>query len=185
MTIEAGALARQPVSLKELQNNKFRFMVYNLPAVNYTCQKAILPGITMKNLTVPNPNTNMKFPGTVPEFSDFEVNFFVDQNLQNYLEVFNWIQAQTFPKAGEQRTSYIATRERSKFRTPLYPMFSDATLFIYSTQNTLLMEVAFKDLYPYQLSQLEFDSRENAEPLVAGVRFEYLSYEFIPRMSLE
>lgn len=189
MSIEApeiGALLRQPISLKEMQNNKARFAVYNLPTVSYTCVKYSIPGVSIKDLKTPNPNTPLRFPGTVPEYDEFMLTFLVDQNAQNWLEVFNWIVGESFPHQSEERTDWIAAKPNATFRGTAYPMHSDASLFVLSTQSNPLFEVRFYDLFPVSISSIEFDTTtQSAEPVVAVAKFRYRSFQIQNRRIVE
>jgi hypothetical protein len=183
---EIGALLRQPDSLKEMQNNKARFAVYNLPTISYTCTKYSIPGVSVKELRTSNPNTPLKFPGTVPEFEEMQLSFLVDQNCQNWLEIFNWIIGDSFPEYGEQRPEWVAAKPNATFRGTAYPMHSDATLFVLSTQNNPLFEVRYYDLFPVSLSSLEFDTgTTEAAPLVATCSFRYRSFQILNRRIVE
>lgn len=177
MTRLIGALQRQPSTLKMLYENRFSFIVHNLPEVSYTCQKANVPGIAVRAVTTSNPNTPIKHPGNQPIFDQLQIEFMVDQNLANWLEIYKWIYAHSFPR--HTQTDRVEWQnDRVDVDKALNKQHSDGTLIVRNSQLNYICECVYRDLFPVSLSQLQFDTRtQNNDILVATAVFEYTLFE--------
>ena len=76
----------------------FQFSVTRSPKVSYFGNMINVPGIT---LGVANQSSYLKMiprPGEIIDFEDLTLNFLVDENLENYIEIQNWIRGIGFLK---------------------------------------------------------------------------------------
>ena len=103
-------------------------------------------------------------------YENLTISFIVDEGLENYISMHQWLTAIGFPKTREQFKSWrssesvtpTATQGVSqdigdvKPPTSTRPMFGDATLTILSNKNNPLVEVRFRDVYPTSLSGLDY-----------------------------
>ena len=128
-------------------------------------------------------------------FDNLTINFIVDEFLENYLSLHEWMTAIGFPKTRKQfsdfktNTSNTPATVRSGASTstdigdvqkpsPNNALFSDATLTILSNKNNPIVNVLFRDLYPVAMSALEYDqAATDVEYLSASVDFAYQIYE--------
>lgn len=101
-------------------------------------------------------------------FDDFTVKFIVDENIADWLEIYNWILAlarmkelNLDPHDGQEAT------------------VSDATLFILTSNKNINIKVYFRDLFPVSITGLEFDSTvSDLDPPIGEATFKYCYYEF-------
>jgi hypothetical protein len=90
-------------------------------------------------------------------FSDLEVTFRVDEDMENYLEIYNWMVATGFPENFDQYKGPDPSNRQSNFTQK--ELVSDATLVIHDSKMNPKTEIIFKDIFPIQLSELKFDTR--------------------------
>ena len=57
-----------------------------------------IPAISMGNATQPTYLKDLPIPGDKMEFEDLNVRFLVDENLENYMEIQNWMRGLGFPE---------------------------------------------------------------------------------------
>ena len=86
-----SALDNQPENANFLSPLGFRFIVDKLPNVNYFCQSAGPPAVALTELSLPNPLLNLPFAGTKLDYSPFDIRFRVDEDMKNYLEIYDWL----------------------------------------------------------------------------------------------
>jgi hypothetical protein len=130
------------------------------PNLEYFCTSASLPGITMSEAPVPYKGANIGFVGDRIAFGDLVVKFNVTENMENYLETFNWI-----------HDIVNGEKEHSE-------MQSDATLIVLNSHLNKTKEVHYKDIFPISLSGLDFDVNQgDIEYLTAEVTFKYSYFE--------
>ena len=192
MATTINALARQPTELDYADPTKFKFSITKLPKVEFFTTAANLPGINLGESIFPTPFKQVPVMGDDLTFDNLEITFLVDEKLENYRELHQWLVGIGFPKARTQFSSF-KKEESSTFPTPtgvtgdsrntgtpsgVQAMFGDATLTVMTSKNNPVMEVRFSDLYPVALSGLAFNQQEtDVTYLTATATFTYKLYE--------
>ena len=189
-------LDRQPSKLDYASPTQFKFQIAKLPKVEYFCTSANIPQIDLTSVQQDTPLADIPLPGVKLSFSDLNVTFMVDENLENYREIHGWLTGLGFPKSRTQfKTLVDAAKDRFPTGgksdsvadpgkvvgapTPLGPAFSDATLMVLSSKNNANIEVRFSDVFPVSLTGLEFNQQAgDIEYLTATVTMKYKIYEF-------
>ncbi len=185
---------RQPTKLDYASPTQFKFNIVQLPKVEYFTTAANLPGITMAESIFPTPFTNIPMQGDKLTYSNLTISFIVDEYLENYMSLHNWMTAIGFPKSRQQfkdwRTTESVTPNLTKGissdigdvkpPTDTRPLFGDATLTILTNKNNPIVEVRFRDVYPASLSGLEYNQNAtDVEYMTASVDFDYTLYEIV------
>jgi hypothetical protein len=153
-----------------LNPSEFRFHIKRLPHVSFYTQSVDLPGLTIGKTQYPTPFQNLPMHGDQVEFEDFSVTFRVSENMDNYIEVMNWIIGMGKPKGFEQ---FKDLKENEG-------IYSDATLIMMNSTQNPNITVSFKNLFPISLSSISMDAAtDNVEYAICTVAFAYESFEFI------
>ena len=191
MATTTNMLARQPTELDYADPTKFKFSITKLPKVEFFTTAANLPGINLGESIFPTPFKQVPVMGDDLTFDNLEITFLVDEKLENYRELHQWLVGIGFPKARTQFSSFkrdeaqtFPTGEsvRGDVTNPGTPtgiqaMFGDATLTVMTAKNNPVMEVRFSDLYPVALSGLSFNQQEtDVTYLTATATFTYKLY---------
>tara|TARA_R110002020_G_C16164845_1_gene763644 strand:+ start:83 stop:658 length:576 start_codon:yes stop_codon:yes gene_type:complete len=167
----------QPSNRNFLIPNSFQFSIERTPTVGFFGSIINVPGMTLGVVNQSNYLKTISRPGEILDFSDLELTFFVDEDLQNYLEIDKWMRGLGFPESLEQ----IYNLQNEGVGTVGLDVYSDATLVINNNQQEPAFKVKFKDMFPYYLSPLEFNSQVgDVEYLQARVGFKYLIYNITP-----
>ena len=167
----------QPSNRNFLIPNSFQFSIERTPTVGFFGSIINVPGMTLGVVNQSNYLKTIPRPGEILDFSDLELTFFVDEDLQNYLEIDKWMRGLGFPESLEQ----IYNLQNEGVGTVSLDVYSDATLVINNNQQEPAFKVKFKDMFPYYLSPLEFNSQVgDVEYLQARVGFKYLIYNITP-----
>ena len=192
MTTETSPLNRQPTKLDYTSPTQFRFLINQLPKVQYFTVSANVPGITLGDATYATPLKDIPLPGEKLTYDDLNITFIVDENLENYIEIHNWLASLGFPKNREQfKTHRSATSNLPKATvgtsgdigdvkpiTSDSPMFSDSVLTVLSNKNNPVVECRFEDCFPTSLCSLDYSQNQtDVEYLTAEVTFKYKIYE--------
>tara|TARA_B100000963_G_scaffold208151_1_gene181293 strand:- start:145 stop:735 length:591 start_codon:yes stop_codon:yes gene_type:complete len=192
MATTINALARQPTEFDYADPTKFKFSITKLPLVEFFTTTANLPGINLGESVFPTPFKQIPLQGDELTFDNLEITFLVDERLENYRELHQWLVGIGFPKARTQFSSFkkdesqtFPTAESVKgeatkpgVASGVQAMFGDATLTIMTSKNNPVMEVRFSDVYPVALSGLSFNQQEtDITYLTATCTFQYKLYE--------
>ncbi len=154
-----------------LTKPRFEFRVTKLPAVNWFVQSVKLPGINLPAINVPNPFIRMPVPGDHVTYGSFGIHFKIDENMENYFTVFNWITGLGFP---DDFGEYAEIARQPQTTNGIY---SDATLTICDAQNNPKVNIFMKDMFPTSLSDLPMDSTDTEINYIpADAEFTFLNY---------
>lgn len=175
---------------KQIENRNFlssigfRFALNRSPKVAFFSNQAEIPGLTLGVAEQSNYFTNpIPVPGDNITFEDFNLRFLVDENLENYMEIQNWIRGIGFPESLKEIYDWQSTNE--KFEQPILSqmnLYSDGTLLVLNSNQRYNFEVRFRSMFPYQLSALQFDATNpDNEYFTADVSFKYMMYNIVDR----
>ncbi len=169
----------QPENRNYLIPNSFQFSIERTPTVGFFGSTINVPGMTLGVTNQPTGGLkNIARPGEIIEFADLDLTFFVDEDMQNYLEIDKWIRGLGFPESLKQIYDLQAEGGHG---TNTIDIFSDATLQINNNQMEPAFSVTFEGLFPFYLGPLEFNSQvADVEFLQARVGFKYLIYTIEP-----
>ena len=157
--------SRQPTTDNPLYPTSYQFKLLRTPSLQYFCTKVSLPGVSTGEIIQENYFADIKHPNSKVVFGDFTVTFIVDEDLLNWLEIYNWI------------TQTVNIEDFSKY-TPIKDQKSDASLMVMSNSMNPKFEVHLKDCFPTELSEMEFDSSiSDLDPITCTVTFAYTTYE--------
>jgi hypothetical protein len=171
----ASATENQPSNTSYLSPLGFRFVLNRTPKTNYFVQNAVLPSVSLTNFDIPNPLISRPMPGTKLTYEPLSLTFMVDEDMVNYLELYDWLTGLGTPTSTNQRKEL---QDRSlSFKKDFSSIFSDGTLFVLTSHHNANVKVVFKELFPIALSDLSFDSTlTDVEYLRATVTYQYLNY---------
>ena len=106
--------------------------------------------------------------------------FLVDENLDNFMEIQNWIRGLGYPEnmdEFEELTEQSILGGSFGFSRGGDNIYSDGTLQILSSNLVPKFQVVFNDLFPYSLSTISFDATDtDIEYFTAEVAFKYTIY---------
>jgi hypothetical protein len=162
--IEAGILSRYPQYMNPLLPTYYRFSIAKLPKVSYFCQSVSLPTVTMSEVIMPTPFQQISRPSKL-DFDELTLGFVIDENLGNYLEIFNWLRSMT------------NVDDYQEFK-PSNTHVTTANLVILNSSKNPKLNVTFYDIYPRILSSVDFSSTViDPEPFIANCTFKYRSFD--------
>lgn len=172
------ALSRTPQNTNFLQPTKFMVVFDRISTVQYFCQTANIPGVTLGEATINTPLVDLPAPGTKLTYAPFSMNFLVDENLTSYQQLLNWFNAIASPKSMDERNLQSALQNAQSIKLRSY---SDATLTVYSALNNPLVRIQYHNMFPTSLSDINFDSKNSADEMItADAIFRYDYYEILP-----
>ena len=153
----------------------FLFILDKARKVSFLCQKAEIPTVELGQVEIPT-------RGLVPipvegnmRYSEFSMEFIVDEDLRNYMQIHNWMRALGTPQEFKERRVWLNKYADSPSEDP---RFSDATLQVLNNNNIANFDVVFKDMFPVSLSSLPFDvTGGDNDYFTATTTFRYTLYE--------
>ena len=186
---------REPSKRDYASPVQFRFKMTKLPLVEFFIQSANLPGISLGSAQQNTPLYDIPIPGDKITYSSLDLSFIVDENLNNYKEIHDWLLGLGFPNNHTQFAD-LQTTGSDRFpgstkdtatvgiqpRAPLAEggTYSDATLTVLNSKNIAKTEIRFQNVYPTSLSSLSYDVRQtDIDYIQANVSFQYMNYDIV------
>ena len=162
-----------------LRPTQFRFTLARAPKVTFFSNTANIPSMSLGIAKQPTYLKDLPVPGDKIIFEDFSLRFIVDEDLENYKEMYYWIKGLGYPEDLEQ--IYNLQKEKknkySKINSQMN-IYSDGTLQVLTSNQRPNFQVKFYDLFPYDLTTLLFDATlTSADPFTAEVKFKYTYFE--------
>jgi len=167
-----SALDGQPDTLNFLSPVNFAFQIKRCPAVNFYVQKVNIPGISLPSPNYDNPYTPIPKAGDIIRFDELRITFKVDEVLQNWFEIYNWIVALGFPEDHEQ---YKAIQDQA--RVSQLGIVSDVSVFVLDSAKNPKFECVLKDAFPVSLSEFVMNSDVNdVNFITCQATFKYVNF---------
>ena len=190
MATAQSPLARQPEQLDYASPTQFRFGIHQLPKVEFFTVSASIPGISADTINYPTPFKDIPIMGEKLDYANLSISFIVDEYLENYISLHNWMTGIGFPEKREQFQIFrdVTSNTPASGKTPPVDLagkaipdkslFSDAFIQILSNKNNPIVEVNFENAFPISLSALDYtQNATNVDYIVATAEFAYQIYE--------
>jgi hypothetical protein len=161
-----------------LSPSGFKFTLKRSPKVAFFCNEANIPDLNLGIAVQTSYLKDIDLPGDKIVFGDLNLRFLVDENLENYMEIQNWIRGLGYPENLQQfadlQNQGIIQGNYTQDRQNIY---SDGTLQVLTSSSIPNFQVVFKDLFPYSLGTLTFDATQtDVQYFTADVGFKYTIY---------
>ncbi len=147
---------------------EFRVIIQRLPNVEFFIQRAAIPGISGQPVVTQTPfNPIFSTPDKLT-YSNLDLTFIIDENMQNYLEIYNWLTGIAFPRNFNEFKQIQESPEGLE---------SDITIQILNSHKNLNLEAKFINCFPVSLSDVVLDTTQ--QDIVypeATASFQYQSF---------
>ena len=192
---DTNVIDRTPTKFDYASPIQFRFKMTKLPQVEFFVQTANIPGITLDEVQQPTRLKAIALPGSTLSFANLDLSFLVDENLNNYKELHDWLIGLGTPESDSQFAGLLTTGSDrfpgstassaatgSNTAQPLNEggIYSDATLTVLNNKNVAKTEIRFKNVYPTSLGSLSYDIKANdVDYLQVQASFNYMYYDIV------
>mgnify|MGYP001399802493 CR=1 FL=1 len=160
----------------------FKFLLERCPKVDFFCNQANIPDVTLGVAQQATYLKNIPVPGDKLQYGALNLSFMVDEDMENYLQIYQWITSLGFPESLDQ---YQELRREDRFspiidaQDPLNER-SDATLMIINSDYNPSVKIKFKDMFPVSLSSVPFNATsEQQQYYTAQATFQYTIFDVI------
>lgn len=120
--------------------------------MEFFTQRAMVPSISTQPIQQPTRfNPVFRTPDVV-NFSNLDVTFIVDEQMNNYMEIFNWIVSSTMTENHSRFESLSNSPEG---------LFSDISIMILNSKKNANIEVSYKNCFPISLSDIQLNTTES------------------------
>jgi hypothetical protein len=123
-----------------------------------------------------NPFVGIPIAGDHIHYQDLQVTFKIDEDLQNWFEIHNWIRSLGFP---DNFTEYAKIADaQAAAPTSGLGIRSDISLIILNAVKTPIYDVVFREAFPTYLSDMTFTTTDTSvNYITATATFRYILYD--------
>ena len=154
----------------QLNKTSYNFVCDRIPNTIFQGQTVSLPGLSLDTISTENQFSTIVTPGEKLTFDNLTLSFLVDSELDNWIEIFNWMISLGFPESFDD----FGGTNNTNFRDT-----SDSTLIILNNKKIPNIKVKFFNMFPVSLGAIDFDSTTTSlDPIQCSVTFAYNRYKF-------
>jgi hypothetical protein len=132
----------------------FSFVVDRLPNVSFFVHAVIIPSISMSDggATIQTPFKDLHFVGNKIEYGDLRVSIRLDEFMESYTEIANWLVSATRADSYDEYANLSAG--------PL-GVYSDGTIIVLDSAGNPGVNIHFKSLFPTGIGDVVLDTSES------------------------
>ena len=188
-TVDTGttdALARQPETFDYSQSNQFKIYLPIFPTTEWFVVRANIPGVTLGQASQYTPFVDIAVVGDKLQYDNFNMTFMVDESLQNYMEMYNWVKNIGFPFSGKDQFNKLPRPDnidRSKgtksqirrFKQDITDhgtadatvptsdrnLYTDIKMTVLTSKNNPIANVTIYDAFPISLGNIDYSQQES------------------------
>jgi hypothetical protein len=164
-------MANQCGDRNYLQPTSFQLVI---DRTNYPNLEYYVNGVTHSGVTLASTQQafrhiqNVPFPGDALQFEEVTFEMILDEDLQGYTEMYDWINRlalRKFATPSEEKGSVLSSEE-------------DISLLIYTSSNTVNRRISYKNAFPVSLGGIEFRTTETeAAVITVPITFAFTYFE--------
>ena len=183
MTDSVSPFDKQIANRNYMSPLGFKLILTKTLKVDFLCQSANIPQISMGTAVQPTYLKDIPVPGDKVLYDDLTVRFIVDEKMENYLAIYKWITGLGYPESLGQfkqlKKDDLRTDTNSPdLGDPRYYEFSDTTLQVLNSNYQPSVLINFRDAFPVSLSTLDFDvTTRDYNYFTAEVSFKYTIFD--------
>ena len=172
-----SAFAKQIENRNFLTGVAFKFNLTKLPKVDFFSNSTRIPELNLELTRQPSYLKNIDVPGERLTFGDLTLRFLVDENMENYMAIHNWLTGLGYPETTEQFKKVTTDKDGLRDQEE---QFSDGSLHILNSNYNSIAIVKFSQLFPINLTSLQFEATDtDVNYFTAEVTFKYTVYNIV------
>jgi hypothetical protein len=130
-----------------LSPTNFTISIEKLPNVEFFTQKLTIPDVTATATSLGTPLANMYEYGDRIEYGELTTTMIIDENMNNYKEILNWIEGYASPESSNQNKNFAQIRGHE----------SDIIATITNSHKNPNIRFVFKNCFPTSLGGVSLD----------------------------
>lgn len=146
-------------------SNNFIFTCNRLGKTQYAVTNAPVPEVISNPVPVPAGMHTINTPSEQVTYGSLNIQFIVDENLDNYKEIFDWMHSFRTPNQPKPTNIYADHT-------------SDGSIILLSSAKNPLNVIKFTGLFPTNLGQLDFAFNQGVRVLTCNAIFDFTEMHF-------
>lgn len=167
-----------PSNINPLSSGGFKLSIQKLPGIEFWCNEANLPGMSIGAATYSSPFAQVPTPGDTINYDQLTVQFLIDSDMTNYKELWNWMYGIGFPESHNDFQSVLDADTRG-ITGNAAKILSDGSLTILNNSFLPIQTIQLIDLWPTGLGSLQLQANNSDTIYLAGqATFNFSHWKF-------
>lgn len=169
-----------PSNLNPLSSGGFKLSIQKLPDIEFWCNEANLPGLTINTAQQSTPFAQIQTPGDMITYDSLNVQFMIDAEMSNYKALWLWTHNLGFPESYENFNDLLLSNTN-----PVSNSFagdrtvSDGSLTVLNNSFLPIQTIQFIDLWPANLNSLQLmANNSDVVYLMGNATFNFTYWKF-------
>ena len=161
----------KPKEVNQLNVVSFETNFQRMPATDFFCQTVNIPSLALGNAILPNYFSKVPVEGDTLVFENLNIGFYVNEDLSNYREIYDWMIAIGFP---DEFPQFNLNSDAISSPTAFGTLKSDMNVIIQTNKTNPNYNITFKDAFPVSLGNIPLDATAtDMQPIVVDATFAY------------
>jgi hypothetical protein len=158
-------------NMNYLQPTGFKILIdrSHFPNMAYFCTSVLHPSMNLNTTEIPFRRVNLRQPGDKLQFGELQLNIIMDEDMQAYQEMYNWMEA----LVQESDTAPSARTQGKR------PTAADLSLTTLSSHNNAVKRFIYRDALPTSLGDVSFEATAGDQFLTFPVTFAFNYFEIV------
>ena len=152
-----------PDNLSYLAPTQFELLIKKLPNTKYFSTGVNVPSVSVAEVQQPtNLGRNVLIPGNKINFGEITVTFIVDENMENWTELYQWMSQITSSTDPEKYRSLVGAARRADLpydgSGDPDAVYSDMTIVVTTAANNPNRYIRIEGAFPTSLGEITMDT---------------------------
>jgi hypothetical protein len=157
-----------------LQGHKYKLSIKRAKNFEYFCKQIAFPGVSLTPTNQPTPFKNIPQYGDHIEYDNLAIKFAIDEDMNNYFEIKNWLCDLSNNKSFNQ---FKELKDKNKSYED-NGVYSEISLMILKNSGNTNKIITFNRAFPINLSGFDFDiDVDSTEVRTAIAHFSFVDYQ--------
>ena len=166
-----------PDNINPLGSNGFMFSIVKYPEISFFCQEVTIPGLNLPAIPMSTRLSDFYLSGSKLEFEELSIQFLIDENMNNFVSIYNWLVGLGAPESKSQYVEFINNSHGFDY-TRNSKESSDGILQILNSANKPIRRIHFHNIIPISLQSLTVQSTTTDTTYLLGqATFRYDIYK--------
>lgn len=167
-----------PSNINPLSSGGFKLSIQKLPEIEFWCNEANIPGMSINSATQTTPFSHIQNPGEIITYDSLDVQFMIDAEMLNYKALWKWMNGLGFPESYADFNEWVDT-DTLGHQNFSPKTVSDGSLTILNNSFLPVKEIQFIDLWPSNLGSLQLMANNSDTVYLAGrATFNFTYWKF-------
>lgn len=160
-----------PKNLNHLREKNFisKMSIEKLSDIDFFVTTVTIPGFNVGEVIQRGINKAIPRPGNTLEKDPLTVQFLLDEDMNNWLAIYEWMTGMTFPIDFEQSRTWIKKQKDAGVQD----YYSNITIFLLKNSMRPNLALTFHNAFPTNLDGFDMTVAGSDEPIVANAVFSF------------